>query len=98
MTAERRDPNVHERKEGQTRKDVVQLLRARHVEYADVRVPPCDPPQMTPDARALQVLCASTFRLLQRLGLLGGDVVRDPHIHFDLKQHGYDPVLRLANT
>jgi hypothetical protein len=24
--------------------------------------------------------------------------VRDPHIHFDLKQHGYDPVLRLANT
>ena len=53
---------------------------------------------MTPDARALQVLCASTFRLLQRLGLLDGGVVRDPHIHFDLKQHGYDPVLRLAST
>jgi hypothetical protein len=24
--------------------------------------------------------------------------VWNPHIHFDLKQHGYEPVLRLANT
>jgi len=98
MTAERRDLNVHERKEGQTGKDVVQLLWAGHVEDTDVRVPTRHPPQVTPNTAALQVLCAGTFRLLQRLGLLGGKVVRDPHIHFDLKQHGYDPVLRLART
>ena len=98
MTAERRDLNVHERKEGQTAKDVVQLLRAGHVEDADVRVPTRHTPQVTPDTAALQVLCAGTFRLLERLGLLGGKVVRNTHIHFDLKQHGYDPVLRLANT
>jgi hypothetical protein len=24
--------------------------------------------------------------------------VWNPHVHFDLKQHGYEPVLRLANT
>jgi hypothetical protein len=23
--------------------------------------------------------------------------VRDPDIHLDMKQHGYEPVLRLAN-
>jgi len=98
MTAERRDLNVHERKEGQTRKDVVQLLRTGHIEDADVRVPTRHPPQVTPDTGALQFLRASTFRLLQRIGLVGGKVVRDPHIHFDMNQHGYDPVLRLANT
>jgi hypothetical protein len=98
MAAERRNLNVHERKERQTGKDVVQFLWVGHIEYADIRVPTGHSPQVTPDTRALQVLCASTFRLLQRLGLLGGDVVRDPHIHFDPKQHGYEPVLRLANT
>jgi hypothetical protein len=76
----------------------VQLLRAGHIEYADIRVPTRHSPQVTPDARVLQVLCASTFRPLQRLGLFGGEVVWDPHIHFDLKQHGYDLALRLANT
>ena len=98
MTAERLHLNVHERKEGQIGKDVVQLLWAGHIEYADIRVPTRHSPQVTPDTRVLQLLCASTFRLLQRLDLFGGEVVRDPHIHFDLKQHGYDPVLRLANT
>ena len=98
MTAERRDLNVHERKEGQTRKDVVQLLRTGHIEDADVRVPTRHPPQVTPNTATLQVLGAGAFRLLQRLDPLAWKVVRDPHIHFDMKQHGYDPVLRLANT
>jgi len=60
MTAERRDLNGHERKERQTGKDVVQLLRAGHVEYADIRVPTGHSPQVTPDTGALQFLRAST--------------------------------------
>ena len=55
-------------------------------------------PQVTPDACSLQLLCASTFRLLQRVGPFGWNIVRNPHIHLDLKQHGYEPVLRLAST
>ena len=98
MTAERRDLNAHERKERQAGKDIVQLLRTGHIEDADIRVPTRHSPKVTPDTCTLQVLCAGAFRLLQRLGPLAGKVVRDPHIHFDLKQHGYDPILRLANT
>jgi len=97
MTAERRDLNFHERKERQSGKDIVQLLCAGHVEYADVGVAPRHSPQMTPDACALQILCTRTFRLLQRFGPFGRNIVRDPDIHLDMKQHGYEPVLRLAN-
>jgi len=59
MAAERRNLNVHERKERQTGKDVVQLLWVGHIEYAEIRVPTGHSPQVTPDTRALQVLCTS---------------------------------------
>ena len=98
MTAERRDLNFHERKARQSGQDIVQLLQAGHIEYADVGVAPHHSPQMTPDACALQILRTRTFRLLQRVGPFGWDVMWNPYIHFDLKQHDYEPVLRLANT
>jgi hypothetical protein len=97
MTAEWRDLNFHERKERQSGQDIVQILCAGHVEYADVGVVPRHSPQMTPDTCALQILCTRTFRLLQRVGPFGRHIVWNPHIHFDMKQHGYEPVVRLAN-
>jgi len=87
MPAQRRDPDLHEWKQRQAGQDVVQFLRARDVEYADIGVAPGHPPQMAPGPCALQLHGADTLRLLQRVGSLSRQIVRDPYLHFDVKQH-----------
>jgi hypothetical protein len=42
---------------------------------------------MAPGPCALQLHGADTLRLLQRVGSLSRQIVRDPYLHFDVKQH-----------
>jgi hypothetical protein len=69
----------------------VQLIRALHVEDADVRVLPDDAPQVAPSAVPLQLLCASFLVGAQFFDVFRVRIGRNVNVHSDVEQHDLAP-------
>lgn len=87
MVTKRRYLDLHKGVKRQRIQNVVQFGRAFHLEDADVRVLPCDAPQMQPLALLLELLRTLVLLLAQVFDLFRVRIMRNPDGNLHMEQH-----------
>lgn len=87
MTTKRPNINFHILAQRQLTEDSVELLRVIHLENADVRAFPDDPPDMPSNAGPLKFLGHRGLGCAQLDDLVRIRVRRDADDHLDMEQH-----------
>jgi hypothetical protein len=88
---ERGDLHLHVRKQGQSRKDRMQLVMRVNVEDTIVRILADDAMQLLPLSLPLKLLRVFLFASFDLIGLGSRHVVRQIHSHLDKVKHSLSP-------